>query len=98
MTCGAKAVDTALKAASQATQPAIESQGPGPPQGQLTYQDPSPANQNRSFLPEMPARQIPAEKKPALDPQLIDQPEPELLTEPQKPEAKAVFSKFRFEG
>ena len=98
MTCGAKAVDTALKAASQAPQPAIKSQGPASPQGQLTYQDPSPANQNRSVLPEMPARQIPAEKKPALDPQLIDQPEPELLTEPQKPEAQAVFSKFRFEG
>ena len=98
MTCGAKAVDTALKAASQAPQTAVNPQGPGSPQGQLTFQDPSPANQNRSVLPEIPARQMPAERKPALDPQLIDQPEPALVTDSQKPEGQAVFSKFRFEG
>ena len=83
MTCGAKAVDTALKAASQAPQTAVNPQGPGSPQGQLTFQDPSPANQNRSVLPQMPARQMPAERNAALDPQLIDQPEPALVTESQ---------------
>lgn len=97
LTCGATAAKAALTNAAQAQQASAPLQGPGTGQ-QPAYQDPSPANQNRPVDPEPPLQENSLQTKPALDPQLIDQPEPELPTETQKLKDRAVFSKFRFEG
>lgn len=69
--------------------------------GMPAYQDPSPANQNRTALGEVPfATGKRAEQKPALDSELIDQPDPQIETSSQSAQETnpVVFSKFRFEG
>ena len=99
MTCGPQAAQAARQAASAGAGASMAPMTDAASKGMVAYQDPSPANQNRAVLPDMPAADHPlADTKPALDPKLIDQPEPELEPEQQAPKAEAVFRKFRFEG
>lgn len=99
MTCGASAVNAARQAPTGgARQPAGPFQEPRAIQQPATYPDPNPVNQNRPIPPELPSQAGPIETKPTLDPQLIDQPEPELQPEESTTKAQAVFQKFRFEG
>lgn len=102
LTCGLQAVNAAKKAAAPGNLGAkSESMHNAQVGGMAAYQDPSPANQNRALLPEVPlASGESVEQKPALDPKLIDQPEPEIdATSQSAPlDQPVVFSKFRFEG
>ena len=92
MTCGPKALEDARRAMT-----------PGQAQTMVTtnqpaFQDPAPANQNRSLIPPGLSEPKSNTTKPAIDPSLVEQPSPELTPKTKPTVPGAVFSKFRFEG
>jgi hemolysin activation/secretion protein len=91
MTCGPQALQAARQAGPVNAQPEAAVSQP-------VFQDPSPANQNRAFIPQGLAEPEAQDTKPAIDASVVEQPSPELANKPRPAPPGAVFSKFRFEG
>lgn len=92
MTCGPQAVEAARQAMAAGQTQAMATTN------QPAFQDPAPANQNRSLIPPGLSEPKSNTTKPAIDPSLVEQPSPELAPKTKPTVPGAVFSKFRFEG